>query len=74
MKAKTKISLKFLFAVGALAAFGSPAGADSVKFYTGTTGYGGPFNGAGTVYEATNGNATNCPTPAKGARGATSLV
>ena len=69
MKAKTKISLKFLFAVGALAAFGSSAGADSIKFYTGTTGYGGPFNGAGTVYQATQGNATNCPTPANGCSG-----
>ena len=39
MKAKT--SLKFLFAVGALAAFGSPARADSVKFYQGGSGYPG---------------------------------
>jgi hypothetical protein len=37
---KTKTSLKFLFAIGALAAFRSPAGADSVAvFYTGGTGY-----------------------------------
>jgi hypothetical protein len=66
---KAKTSLQFLFAVGALAAFGSPAGADSVKFYTGGTGYGGPFNGAGTVYQATQGTATNCPTPANGCSG-----
>jgi hypothetical protein len=54
---KAKSSLKFLFAVGALAAFGSPAGADSVAvFYTGGTGYSAsnPFSGAGTVYAATS--------------------
>ena len=44
MKAKT--SLKFLFAIGALAALGSPAAADSVAvFYTGGAGYTGPFSG-----------------------------
>jgi hypothetical protein len=64
-----KTSLPTLFLVGALAAFGSSAGADSVKFYTGDGGYGGPFNGAGTVYQATQGTATNCPTPANGCSG-----
>ena len=45
-------------------AFGSPAGAVSLyaKFYTGTTGYGGPFSGAGTVYDNTKSLSTNCPT------------
>jgi hypothetical protein len=65
MKAKT--SLKLLFAVGALAAFGSPAGADSVAvFYTGGTGYSAsnPFSGAGTVYAATSSSTINCPTQA----------
>jgi hypothetical protein len=63
MKAKT--SLKFLFAIGALAAFGSPAMADSVAvFYTGGTGYTGPFSGPGTVYAATSGSPINCPTQA----------
>jgi hypothetical protein len=65
MKAKT--SLKFLFAVGALAAFGSPAGADSLAvFYTGGTGYSAsnPFSGAGTVYAATSSSPINCPTQA----------
>jgi hypothetical protein len=64
---KAKSSLKFLFAVGALAAFGSPAGADSVAvFYTGGTGYSAsnPFSGAGTVYAATSSSTINCPTQA----------
>jgi hypothetical protein len=57
--------MKFLFAVGTLAAFGSPALADSVAvFYTGGTGYTGDFSGAGTVYAATSGSAINCPTQA----------
>ena len=56
MKAKT--SLKFLFVVGSLAALGSPAVADSIAvFYSGGTGYTGPFSGAGTVYSATTGTA-----------------
>ena len=45
-----------------LVALKSPAGADAIaKFYNGTTGYAGPFNGAGTVYDATKGSAINCP-------------
>ena len=36
----------------------SPAGADAIKFYTGMGGYGGPFNGAGTVYGVTAASAT----------------
>jgi hypothetical protein len=65
VKAKTKTSVKFLFAVGALAALGSPAVADSVAvFYTGGTGYTGDFSGAGTVYAATSGSSINCPTQA----------
>ena len=64
---KAKISLKLLFAVGALAVFGSPARADSVAvFYTGGTGYSAsnPFSGAGTVYAATSSSTINCPTQA----------
>jgi hypothetical protein len=53
---------RFLFLAGMLAALGSPARADSVaKFYNGSTGYAGPFNGAGTVYDATKSMSTNCP-------------
>ena len=45
------------------AALGSPAGATTyAKFYLGTTGYSGPFNGVGTVYDATKLLSTNCPT------------
>ena len=55
-------SLKFLLAAGCVAALGSSALADTAKFYTGMSGYGGPFNGAGTVYAATSGLGTNCPT------------
>ena len=53
-------SLKFLFMAGWLAALGSSAGADTiVKFYTdSTTAYTGPFNGAGTVYNALSATAT----------------
>lgn len=45
--------------------FGAPAGAATVnyaRFYTGGTTYTGPYSGAGTVYDATKGLSTNCPT------------
>ena len=58
-----KTGFAFVFIAGSLV-LGSPASADSIKFYTGTTGYTGPFSGAGTVYQATKLAATNCPTPA----------
>jgi len=67
MKAKT--SLSFLFAVGALASFGSPAGADSVAvFFTGGGGYSlsNPFSGPGTVYAAISASPVNCPNPVAG--------
>jgi hypothetical protein len=52
-----------IFLVG-MAALGAPAQADSIKFYTGGSGYVGPTfsNQAGSVYAQTQGNATNCPT------------
>ena len=43
-------------------AFGSTAEAATVKFYNGGTGYSGDFSGAGTVYSATEGLLTTCPT------------
>ena len=43
-------------------AFGSSAEAATVKFYNGGTGYSGDFSGAGTVYNATKGLSTTCPT------------
>jgi hypothetical protein len=43
-------------------AFGSSAEAATVKFYNGGTGYSGDFSGAGTVYNATEGLSTTCPT------------
>src|SRR5262245_66122050 len=48
-------SVRFLVVAGWLAALGSAASADSVKFYSGTTGYTPPpwFNASGSVYEAT---------------------
>jgi hypothetical protein len=53
---KAKSSLTFFFAVGAFAAFASPAGADSVAvFYSGGAGYIGPFSGG--AYSLTTGTA-----------------
>jgi hypothetical protein len=49
--------------LGWLVAFAAPADAVTfAKFYSGGAGYAGPFNGAGTVYDATKGLATHCPT------------
>ena len=44
------------------AAFVGPAHADLLKFFTGSTGYGGPFSGSGTVYNSivTLGVASTC--------------
>ena len=70
---KAKTSLSFLFAVGALASFGSPAGADSVAvFFTGGGGYAltNPFSGPGTVYAAISASPVNCPNPVAGCPGA----
>ena len=71
MKAKT--SFAFLLVAGSLAFLGSPAGADSVKFYNGTdaAAYTGPAftSAAGTVFQETVGTQTNCPTPANGCSG-----
>src|SRR5690349_23278955 len=68
---RARAGLTVLFAVGALVAVGSPAKADFVKWYTGGAGYGGPFNGPGTVYSNTRaGAATNCPTGFGGCGGA----
>jgi len=39
----------------------SEAASTSYKFYKGGDGYLGPYNGAGTVYAATKGNALDCP-------------
>jgi len=50
-------SWKFLLIGGWLAVLASPATADIVKFYTGTTGYDPPFNGGTSVYAATAGQA-----------------
>jgi len=63
---KSKTSLPFVFAVGALVALGSPAGADQVAvFYSGGAGYNGSFSGPGTVYNATSGDPiSNCTTVA----------
>ena len=39
-----------------------PAQADSIKFFSGGAGYGGPFNGVGTsVYDRIKGLSTACP-------------
>jgi hypothetical protein len=56
-------SLAVAVMAGCLAASASPAAAATVfaKFYTGTTGYTGPFSGSGTVYSNTAGAATTCP-------------
>ena len=56
-------SLRLLLLAGSLAVLGSPAGADTLKFYQGMGGYAGPAftSQAGSVYALTQGNATNCP-------------
>lgn len=48
-----------------LMALGSSASAIEMlaKFYQDGTGYTGPFNGVGTVYDATKSLSTNCPDP-----------
>ena len=46
-----------------------PAKADTLKFYNGGAGYGGPFNGPGTVYAATSGLPTDCPAGFSGCGG-----
>jgi len=38
----------------------APAKADSIKFFSGTTGYIGPFNGPGYVYDTIKNNPTAC--------------
>lgn len=53
--------VRFFVLAGCLSALASPADAFTAKFYNGTTGYGGPFNGAGTVYATTSGLGVNCP-------------
>jgi hypothetical protein len=54
----------FLFMAGWLATLGSSAGAETItyaKFYSGGSGYTGPFSAGGTVYDATKGLGTDCP-------------
>jgi hypothetical protein len=55
----TRLALAGGFIV-AIASIASPASADSVRFWLGDSGYGGVFNGAGTVYNDLKANATNC--------------
>ena len=52
----------------------APANADSIKFFSGTTGYTGPFSGAGTVYQAIQNNATACPGGGSGCAGGPDIV
>ena len=49
--------------LGALVAAASPSAAATLtyKFYSGGPGYAGPYNAAGTLYDATNASATICP-------------
>ena len=71
---KVKTSLPFVFAVGALVALGSPAGADSVAvFYGGGAGYTGSFSGSGTVYNATSGDPISTCTTAACTAGAANV-
>jgi len=53
---------KLLLATAALLALSSGANADVLKLFSGGAGYGGPFNGAGTVYNAiiTSGATEQC--------------
>lgn len=61
MKIKHLVITAALLA-GPAMTFGSSADAATVKFYNGGSGYSGDFSGAGTVYNATKGLSTNCPT------------
>ena len=57
-----------LLAVTLLAA--TPAQADSIKFFSGSNGYSGPFNGVGTsVYDSIKGLSTACPGGGTGCSG-----
>jgi hypothetical protein len=51
-----------------------PAKADSIKFFSGTTGYTGPFSGAGTVYQTIQNNPTACPGGGSGCAGGSDIV
>jgi len=52
----------------------APANADSIKFFSGTTGYTGPFSGAGTVYQTIQNNPTACPGGGSGCAGGADIV
>jgi hypothetical protein len=53
----------YILAFASLVAFAAPADAVTfAKFYSGGVGYTGPFSGPGTVYDATKGLVTDCPT------------
>ena len=64
--------LMLLVIVATLAA--TPANADSVKFYSGTTGYTGIFSGAGSVYSNTFNQLQSCPGGGLGGCGSTDVV
>jgi hypothetical protein len=51
-----------------------PAKADSIKFFSGTTGYSGPFSGAGTVYQTIQNNPTACPGGGSGCAGGADII
>src|SRR5262245_4537286 len=51
-----------------------PAKADSIKFFSGTTGYTGPFSGAGTVYQTIQNNPTSCPGGGSGCAGGPDII
>jgi len=56
--------------IGMLAASSAAQAVTYDKFYTGGTGYAGPYNGVGTLYDATKGLATICPTSTPSCGGA----
>ena len=54
-------NLSRLMLLAALAMLATaPANADSIKFFSGTTGYGGAFNGLNTVYDSIKNTNTAC--------------
>jgi len=63
MTLRPQVRLGAVLVALAVSAFAGPASADIVKFYNGTTGYSGPFNGAGTLYNSitTQNVLTSCP-------------
>ena len=60
---RSVLGAAFFISLATALSFSLPAEASTTyyKFYSGTTGYTGPYSGAGTVYDATKSLTTLCP-------------